>query len=143
MIVEIRDTAGQEDYDRLRPLSYAGTNCFICLYCFEAPQEESYSWSSAQAVQQGFIAEMQHHCPDTPIVIMKNKSDLLRNEGFIHTNEDVESDCKWIKHRFEGSVFDGEGVNEMFEKAVSLALEHEETRKGNLRRPAGKKCAVS
>ena len=73
----------------------------------------------------------------------EEKSDLLRDEGFIHTNEDAESDCKWIKHTFEGSVFDGEGVNEMFEKAVSLALEHEETRKGNLRCPAGKKCAVS
>ena len=31
------DTAGQEDYDRIRPLSYPGTNVFLVCYSIVSP----------------------------------------------------------------------------------------------------------
>ncbi|KAA8595344.1 hypothetical protein FQN60_012479, partial [Etheostoma spectabile] len=42
------DTAGQEDYDRLRPLSYPQT----------------------------WYPEVRHHCPSTPIILVGTKLDL-------------------------------------------------------------------
>ena len=35
------DTAGQEDYDRLRPLSYPQTDVFLC--CFAVVSPDSYN----------------------------------------------------------------------------------------------------
>lgn len=31
------DTAGQEDYDRLRPLSYPGTDAFVITFAIDSP----------------------------------------------------------------------------------------------------------
>ncbi|GAB1290440.1 Ras-related C3 botulinum toxin substrate 1 [Apodemus speciosus] len=50
------DTAGQEDYDRLRPLSY--------------PQTDWYP-------------EVRHHCPNTPIILVGTKLDLRDDKDTI------------------------------------------------------------
>lgn len=44
MSIGLWDTAGREDYDRLRPLSYPGTNVFVL--CFSL-----VSWTSLQNVK--------------------------------------------------------------------------------------------
>ena len=51
------DTAGQEDYDRLRPLSYPQTDVF--LVCFSVAGTSSRA-SFANA-QTKWAAELQHH----------------------------------------------------------------------------------
>merc|ERR1712156_987418 len=63
------DTAGQEDYDRLRPLSYPQTDVF--LVCFAVTSE-----TSLNNIKQKWIPEITQHVPDAPIVIVGTKADL-------------------------------------------------------------------
>ncbi|XP_029654356.1 rho-related GTP-binding protein RhoB-like [Octopus sinensis] len=59
------DTAGQEDYDRLRPLSYQDTNVILC--CFDITDADSFSnvtekWipevdPKTNFVGEGFLSE--------------------------------------------------------------------------------------
>ena len=67
------DTAGQEDYDRLRPLSYPQTDIF--LLCFSIVSRASFENAKAK-----WYPELQHHCPNTPIVLVGTKTDL-RNDS--------------------------------------------------------------
>ena len=50
------DTAGQEDYDRLRPLSYPNTDVF--LVCFSIISPASY-----ENVKAKWHPEVSHHAP--------------------------------------------------------------------------------
>jgi len=63
------DTAGQEDYDRLRPLSYPNTDVF--LVCFSVISE-----TSLQNISNKWLPEIKHHCPNTPIILVGTKADL-------------------------------------------------------------------
>jgi len=62
------DTAGQEDYDRLRPLSYPQTDIF--LVCFSVVNPTSFENLSR------WVSEISHHCPKTPFFLVGLKSDL-------------------------------------------------------------------
>jgi len=63
------DTAGQEDYDRLRPLSYPQTDVFLCAFSVVNP-------SSFENVRAKWYPEISHHCPNTPIILVGTKVDL-------------------------------------------------------------------
>jgi len=63
------DTAGQEDYDTLRPLSYPMTDVF--LVCFSVVSETSF-----QNVTNRWIPELRHHEPGTPMLLCGLKTDL-------------------------------------------------------------------
>src|SRR5271154_1423429 len=71
------DTAGQEDYDRLRPLSYPQTDVFILCYCVVAP-------STFANVTSKWLPELRHHCPDTPIVLVGTKVDLRQDPNVLN-----------------------------------------------------------
>ncbi|PSK34913.1 Ras-like protein 4 [Elsinoe australis] len=59
------DTAGQEDYDRLRPLSYPQTDVF--LICFSIVSPPSFD---------NWYPEIEHHAPNVPIILVGTKLDL-------------------------------------------------------------------
>ena len=63
------DTAGQEDYDRLRPLSYDQVDIVIICYDVTSP-------TSFENVQIRWIPETKHFCPEAPIILVACKTDL-------------------------------------------------------------------
>ncbi|ODN00866.1 Ras-like GTP-binding protein RhoL [Orchesella cincta] len=68
------DTAGQEEYERLRPLSYPKTDCF--LLCFAIDNPASYA-----NVELKWIPELRHHCPRAAIILVGTKSDLRKEKS--------------------------------------------------------------
>lgn len=63
------DTAGQEDYDRLRPLSYPQTDVFLVCYSVVSP-------SSYENVKEKWVPEITHHCQRTPFLLVGTQIDL-------------------------------------------------------------------
>ena len=63
------DTAGQEDYDRLRPLSYPQTDVFLVCFSVTSP-------ASFENVREKWFPEVRHHCPGVPCLIVGTQTDL-------------------------------------------------------------------
>ncbi|CAJ0960828.1 unnamed protein product, partial [Ranitomeya imitator] len=66
-VLEIRD--GQEDYDRLRPLSYQDVN--LVLICFDVTNPTSFD-----NVLIKWYPEVHHFCRGVPVVLIGCKTDL-------------------------------------------------------------------
>lgn len=66
------DTAGQEDYDRLRPLSYPDSHVILICFAIDSPD-------SLDNVQEKWISEVLHFCQGHPIILVGCKKDL-RND---------------------------------------------------------------
>ena len=56
---QLWDTAGQEDYDKLRPLSYPSTDVFLLGFSVSSRN----SWEN---VRNKWIHELRHHWPQAP-----------------------------------------------------------------------------
>ncbi|VDM47935.1 unnamed protein product [Toxocara canis] len=63
------DTAGQEDYDRLRPLSYPDTDVILMCFSVDSPD-------SLENIPEKWTPEVRHFCPNVPIILVGNKKDL-------------------------------------------------------------------
>ncbi|CAH8357352.1 unnamed protein product [Eruca vesicaria subsp. sativa] len=60
------DTAGQEDYNRLRPLSYRGADVFILAFSL-------ISKASYENISKKWIPELRHYAPGVPIILVGTK----------------------------------------------------------------------
>lgn len=121
------DTAGQEDYDRLRPLSYPQTDIF--LLCFSVVSPVSFD-----NVTTKWVPEIRHHCPDTPIILVGTKIDLrddgqtvrnLNDQGLslISKNQGVKMAQKIKAIRYiECSALTQQNLHQVFEEAVRAVL---------------------
>jgi len=117
------DTAGQEDYDRLRPLSYPQTDVF--LLCFSVVNPSSFD-----NVTVKWYREIAHHCPNVPIILVGTKIDLreekdvldqLKSKGqSVVTTEMGISKAQEISARkyLECSAKTQKGLKIVFEEAV-------------------------
>jgi len=128
------DTAGQEDYDRLRPLSYPQTDVF--LVCFSV-----IATSSFENVKAKWIPEIQHHAPGVPLVLVGTKSDLrgdqeqmsqLTSKGLtMVSNQDAQIMAKEIgaAKYLECSALTQEGLKAVFDEAIRAALQPKKKKK--------------
>jgi len=123
------DTAGQEDYGRLRPLSYPDTDVFLICYSIIAPD-------SFTNVKQKWIPEVTDHCPDVPIILVGTKSDYrggfdqskveeLKQSGITPVTEDegkkMAAEIGAAKY-IECSALTQENLKIVFDEAVKVAL---------------------
>nr|CAD1839217.1 unnamed protein product [Ananas comosus var. bracteatus] len=69
------DTAGQEDYNRLRPLSYRGADVFLLAFSL-------ISKASYENIHKKWIPELRHYAPNVPIILVGTKLDLREDKEF-------------------------------------------------------------
>jgi len=74
--LQLWDTAGQEDYDKFRPLSYAQTDIFMVCFSTISP-------ASFENVRTKWLPELQHHAPDTPIILVGTKTDARSHSAIL------------------------------------------------------------
>ncbi|XP_060875581.1 ras-like GTP-binding protein Rho1 [Metopolophium dirhodum] len=67
--LDLWDTAGQEDYDRLRPLSYGAADVVILCYSIDTPK-------SLINVIDKWVPEVRYFCKEVPVILVGNKKDL-------------------------------------------------------------------
>lgn len=83
--LQLWDRAGQEDYKKLRPLSYPQTDVFIVVFSLISP-------TSLDDVENMWIPEIIEHCPGTPYILVGLKSSL--HDEF-HFHEDEYKSKEW------------------------------------------------
>ncbi|XWS26829.1 hypothetical protein CRYUN_Cryun26dG0063600 [Craigia yunnanensis] len=70
------DTAGQEDYSRLRPLSYRGTDIFVLAFSL-------ISRASYENVLKKWMPELRRFASNVPIVLVGTKLDLREDRAYL------------------------------------------------------------
>ncbi|CAL4159704.1 unnamed protein product [Meganyctiphanes norvegica] len=121
------DTAGQEDYKRLRPLSYPNTDVILMCFSIDSPD-------SLENISKIWAPEIKNFCPNVPIILVGNRKDLRNNPNTIKELEKINQEpvkpdegramAKKINAFFylECSTITKEGVRDVFEIATRAAL---------------------
>ncbi|XP_050410384.2 ras-like GTP-binding protein rhoA [Patella vulgata] len=117
----LHDTAGQEDFEVLRPLSYPESDVIVLCFSVDYPD-------SLENVVQHWATEIRHYCGDIPIILVGNKIDL-RSESPSQKQKFVTYEKgHHVAERIGAAVycecsakFDA-GVTEVFEEAVRVAM---------------------
>ncbi|KAK9766637.1 GTP-binding protein Rho1 [Basidiobolus ranarum] len=121
------DTAGQEDYDRLRPLSYPDSHVILICFSVDSPD-------SLENVQEKWISEVLHFCAGLPIILVGCKKDLRNDPRTIEElkkqgqspvpHEQATSVANKIgAYKYlECSAKENDGVRQVFEHATRAAL---------------------
>lgn len=128
------DTAGQEDYDRLRPLSYPDTDVILMCFSVDSPD-------SLENIPEKWTPEVKHFCPNVPIILVGNKKDLRNDPNTINELKKMKQepvkpqDGRSMAEKInafaylECSAKSKEGVREVFENATRAALQVKKKKK--------------
>lgn len=121
------DTAGQEDYERLRPLSYPQTDIF--LVCFSVTSPVSFD-----NIVHKWLPELQEYSKSAKILLVGTKCDARTNSDLLKelaaqavtpvTVESAQALAKKINAvgYVETSALTGHNIKECFETAVRAVL---------------------
>ena len=122
------DTAGQEDFDRLRPLSYSSTD--VVLICFSVVMP-----SSLENILEKWIPEVKHYCPGAPFILVGTQIDLREDKGTIQELDKINQKSITIEQGekmaqevgatqyLECSALTKKGLKSVFEAVVNTDLE--------------------
>lgn len=136
------DTAGQDDYQRIRPLSYSDTD--VLVLCFSVVSEMSFQnigkWKE----------ELDYHCPGVPIILLGTKIDLrndketinrLRQRGLniIPYSTGLQKSKEITAYEYlECSALTQEGLKNLFQRIVECYLNDKNKKK----KKKTKKCIL-
>lgn len=120
---DLWDTAGQEEYERLRRLSYQDANVVIIAYSVDAPE-------SLPNITDVWAPEVLTYAPDADIIMIALKSDCQhRVDPSIarHVAENIGA----LAH-IQCSSLKMYHVNEVFDAVFNIIINKEEERKNKL-----------
>lgn len=122
------DTAGQEEFDRLRSLSYDDTHAIMLCFSVDSPD-------SLENIETKWVGEIAENCPGVKLVLVALKCDLRRREEadddenpqpekpMINYDEGLKVAERIRALRYlECSAMKNRGVNEAFTEAARVAL---------------------
>ena len=128
VVLSLWDTAGQEDYDRLRPLSYSKTDVFLVCFSLISP-------TSFTNVGHKWVPEIKHHTTNVPYVLVGTQLDLRedsktvselakRNKLPITYREGLEkANSLGADGYVECSALTLQNVHHVFQEAVKVAFQ--------------------
>ncbi|ESQ50852.1 hypothetical protein EUTSA_v10022857mg [Eutrema salsugineum] len=139
------DTAGQEDYNRLRPLSYRGADVF--LLAFSLVSKASY-----ENVSKKWVPELRHYAPGVPIILVGTKLDLRDDKQYflehpgaavpISTSQGEElKKLVGASAYIECSAKTQQNVKAVFDAAIKVVLQPPKNKKRK-KRKTQKGCSI-
>lgn len=120
--MNIQDTAGAEDYDRLRPLVYPNTHIVLLLFDISAPQ-------TFEAICAHWVPELRQHCTNVPIILVGTKTDLRTTDMAIISYQQGRDKARQIEAEdyFEISSKNMEGLEELFKRTMDAGSRYLKT----------------
>ncbi|CAJ1943925.1 unnamed protein product [Sphenostylis stenocarpa] len=130
---------GQEDYNRLRPLSYRGADVFVLAFSL-------VSHASYENVLKKWVPELQHFAPSIPVVLVGTKLDLREDKHYLAdhpglvpvTSEQGEELRKLVgaTYYIECSSKTQQNVKSVFDAAIKVVIKppHKQEKKKKPRR---------
>lgn len=79
------DTAGQEDYDRLRPLSYTKADILLICFSLDSP-------TTLANVKSKWVPEAQQYAPTAPFILVGTKKDIRDKSNGPEDTSNMESE---------------------------------------------------
>jgi len=131
--LDLYDTAGQEDYDRLRVICYPNTDVFLVCYSVD-------SETSVKNINDKWVQEIQHHAEDSKIILVGLKSDIRTDSKLLQQmaekkknivkKESVDAAASAAADTMkqpgvpviECSSLKMANIDEVFEEAIKIAL---------------------
>ncbi|XP_037373382.1 rho-related GTP-binding protein RhoD [Talpa occidentalis] len=125
--LQIWDTAGQVDYDRLRPLFYPDAS--VLLLCFDVTSPYSFD-----NIPNRWYPEVSHFCKEVPIILVGCKTDLRKDKVLVkklrknrlepvtyHRGQEMARSVGAVAY-LECSALLQENVQAVFQEAAKVAL---------------------
>ncbi|KAM9564466.1 rho-related GTP-binding protein RhoU [Guaruba guarouba] len=139
--LQLCDTAGQDEFDKLRPLCYTNTDIFLLCFSVVSP-------SSFQNVSEKWVPEIRCHCPKAPIILVGTQSDLREDVKVLieldkckekPVSEEAAKLCaEEIKAAsyIECSALTQKNLKEVFDAAIVAGIQYSDTQQ----QPKKSKC---
>ncbi|XP_004139348.1 rac-like GTP-binding protein ARAC7 isoform X2 [Cucumis sativus] len=141
------DTAGQEDYSRLRPLSYRGADVFVLAFSL-------ISRASYENILKKWMPELRRFAPNVPIILVGTKLDLREDRRYaneqMHYDVITSAQGEELRKQIGASAYiecsakTQQNVKAVFDTAIKVVLQpprrREVTRK---KRRRGSGCSFS
>lgn len=127
--LQLCDTAGQDEFDKLRPLCYTNADIFLLCFSVVAP-------SSFQNVTEKWVPEIRRHCPRSPVILVGTQSDLREDVKVLielakykerpvalEEAQQCAEDIRAISY-MECSALTQKNLKEVFDAAILASIQH-------------------
>jgi len=145
---EMCDTAGQDDFDTLRPLVYPNVDVFVLCFSVVAP-------SSFTNIKEKWVPEIRGSCGKVPVVLVGTQSDLREDAKTLvqlsqYKEHPVpEADAKKLAASIgciayvESSSLTQKNLKDVFDYAIMAGLKYRNKKEAKGKKKARKKvCTI-